>query len=74
MSVAPGGRLDFHVSTAPAASYRVELYRLGWYGGAGGRLLACLPASCTGDEAGRAQPVPTPDATGYLDAGWAVTG
>jgi hypothetical protein len=73
VSVAPGGSLDLHVATAPAASYRVELYRLGWYGGAGGRLVACLPASCTGDEAGRAQPVPTPDPTGYLDAGWVVT-
>ncbi len=74
VSLLPGGNLDLHVSTSPAARYRVELYRLGWYGGSGGRLVACLPASCTGDEAGQDQPVPAPDpATGYLDAGWPVT-
>ena len=32
VSVQGGDRLDLHVSTAPAASYRVEIYRLGWYG------------------------------------------
>ena len=74
VSVAPGDSLDLHVSTAPAASYRVEVYRLGWYGGAGGRLVACLPASCTDGEQGQAQPLRSPDpATGFLDAGWTVT-
>ncbi len=73
-SVAPGDDLDLHVSTAPAANYRVELYRLGWYGGTGGRLVACRPSSCTGDEPGQAQPITAPDAsTGFLDAGWKVT-
>jgi N,N-dimethylformamidase beta subunit-like, C-terminal len=73
VSVAPGGSVDLHVSTAPAAGYRVEFYRLGWYGGVGGRLEACLPASCTDEEVGQARPTPAPDATGYLDAGWPVT-
>jgi hypothetical protein len=72
-SVGAGDSLDLHVSTAPAARYRVELYRLGWYGGAGGRLVACVPASCTDDEAGQAQPIPAPGADGYLDAHWPVT-
>jgi hypothetical protein len=74
VSLGPGDSLDLHVSTAPAASYRVELYRLGWYGGAGGRLVACLPSSCTSDEPGQAQPIPPLDpGTGFLDAGWTVT-
>ena len=73
VSVVPGDTLELHVSTVPAERYRVEIYRLGWYGGSGGRLVACLPASCTGDEAGRAQPLGAPAADGYLDAGWAVT-
>src|SRR5207245_3999323 len=55
VSDAPGQSLDLHVSTAPAAPYRVEIYRLGWYGGAGGRLVACLP-SCTEDEPGTPRP------------------
>ena len=72
ISVAPGVTLHLHVSTAPAARYRVEIYRLGWYGGSGGRLQACLP-SCNGDEAGEPQPLANPDADGYLDVGWPVT-
>jgi hypothetical protein len=72
VSVAPGERLELHVSTSPAASYRVELYRLGWYGGDGARLMACLPASCL-DEGGQPRPFAAPAADGYLDAGWPVT-
>jgi hypothetical protein len=73
VSVAPGDVVHFHVSTSPAARYRVEIYRLGWYGGAGGRLLGCLPA-CGSDEQGAAQPIPAPDpTTGYDAAGWPVT-
>ena len=73
ISVAPGETLHFHVQTTPPGRYRIEIYRLGWYGGAGGRLLACLP-TCTSDKAGVAQPVPPFDpVTGLLDAGWPVT-
>ena len=73
VSVAPGQQLGLHVSTVPSARYRVEVFRLGWYGGDGARLLACLP-SCSGDEAGLPLPVPAVDpTTGYLDAGWPVT-
>jgi hypothetical protein len=72
-SVQPGDFLHMHVSTTPAASYRIEVYRLGWYQGLGGRLIACLPA-CGGSESGAQQPVGAPDpTTGYLDAGWPVT-
>ena len=68
----PGDDVPLHVSTAPAASYRVLVYRLGWYGGAGGRLVTCLPA-CGGARTGWNQPVPAPDATGYINAGWPMT-
>ena len=34
-SVRPGGTIRFHVTTAPAARYRIEISRLGWYGGRG---------------------------------------
>src|SRR5690349_16986416 len=35
VSVVPGGSLDLHVSTL--GTYRVEIYRVGWYAGAGAR-------------------------------------
>ncbi len=73
VSALPGGQVHLHVSTAPSARYRVDVFRIGWYGGAGRRLLACLP-SCTGDEQGAARQTPAFDpATGYLRAGWPVT-
>jgi hypothetical protein len=73
ISVAPGDTLHFHVSASPAASYRLMIYRLGWYGGRGGRLMACLP-TCTTDEQAATQPVPQPDpSTGEIRAGWPVT-
>ena len=73
MSAAPGESVDVHVGTDPPANYRIEIYRLGWYQGLGGRLMTCQP-SCSGDRTGAAQPTPSPDpTTGRLDAGWPVT-
>ncbi len=73
VSVVAGNELDLHVSTNPPTRYRVEVYRVGWYAGAGARLVACSPA-CGTDEPGAAQPVPPFDpSTGYLNAGWPVT-
>jgi hypothetical protein len=72
-SVQPGDVVDLHVSATAGASYRIEIYRLGWYQGLGGRLIACLPA-CGASEPGVQQPVAAADPnTGYLDAGWPVT-
>ncbi|GAA1840584.1 N,N-dimethylformamidase beta subunit family domain-containing protein [Asanoa iriomotensis] len=55
-SVAPGETLDFHVSVSPAADYRIEVYRVGHYGGRGERLLAASPWL-----AGRTQAEPSVD-------------
>ena len=60
------------MSTSPAARYRVEVYRVGWYGGAGGRLVGCVPG-CGSDEQGAAQPHPGPDGNGETVAGWPLT-
>jgi hypothetical protein len=68
----PGDVVDIHAGTTPAARYRVLIYRLGWYGGVGARLMACLP-SCDGSELGTARTAPAPDSTGYVDAEWPVT-
>ena len=79
-SVRPGGTLSFQVRTNPAARYRIEISRLGWYGGSGGRRITCLVGStleksCSLDEAGIQQPsAPPPDpVTGEIRAGWSVT-
>jgi hypothetical protein len=71
-SASPGDTLHFHVSTRPAGRYRVEIYRLGWYGGTGARLLACIP-SCTTDEKGAPQAQGSPQASGVVSVRWPVT-
>jgi len=79
-SVRPGSRIAFHVDVPAPAHYRVEIVRLGWYGGAGGRLMTCIDGSkvdpsCIDDRASVTQPTaPRPDRfTGELDAGWRTT-
>ena len=68
-SVQPGGSVSFHVSTAPTAEFRIEVYRIGHYGGDGARLMNRLPSS--GTFVGTAQPVPPPDPlTGIVALDW----
>jgi hypothetical protein len=74
VSVLPGQTVHLHISTAPAARYRIELYRLGWYHGAGARFLACIPADCHRDRQGKARRYPRPaPGTGFARASWPVT-
>jgi hypothetical protein len=73
VSVLPGDAVHLHVSTAPEADYRIAVFRIGWYGGSGGTLVACVPADCVSFEHGTAQPLPAPDANGEVRAGWPVT-
>ena len=68
----PGEILELSVSTAPAARYRIEIVRLGWYDGAGERVVASLPRHA--DLQGLPRDAPAPDpATGLCAAGWPVT-
>ena len=64
VSAAHADTISFHVSTNPAASYRIYIYRLGWYGGAGGTLLTCLPGC---DQQLRGVPMPVPSPFGIFD-------
>jgi hypothetical protein len=61
VSVLPGQKVHLHISTAPAARYRIVLYRLGWYHGDGARIFACI-SDCASDrhEKARLQPHPRP--------------
>ena len=69
-SVAGGESITFHVSPNPPESFRINIYRLGWYGGAGARLMRCIP-DCGGSLAGSERPTPDPNSeTGLIEAGW----
>lgn len=52
-SVPVGGRISIHVSTRPAERFRLEIFRMGYYGGAGARKMREL-----GPFPGRTQPDP----------------
>ncbi len=54
-SVAVGESLDIMVSTDPAEKFIIEIFRTGYYGGRGARLMAKY-----GPFQGKAQPVPEP--------------
>ena len=74
-SVAPGETLQLHVSTRPGAKYQVQIFRLGWYGGQGGRLVTCVPACAKPSKAGRPGQLVAPDPTtnGMVRGRWPVT-
>jgi hypothetical protein len=64
-SVNRGEQIDLFVNTSDP-SYTIDVYRMGWYGGAGARKVAG-PISRTGVT----QVVPSPDAsTGFLECAW----
>lgn len=69
ISVSPGGRVDFKVDT-DAPSHRVEVYRVGYYDGAGARRVAMIPVPAAVKQPGCLYQV----ATGLVDCGnWRVT-
>ncbi|MFP8956585.1 N,N-dimethylformamidase beta subunit family domain-containing protein [Natrialbaceae archaeon A-CW3] len=72
-SVEPGDPLEFSVRTGDDGwRYRIDVYRLGWYGGDGGRHATSIPSS--GDAPGTEQPIPDPDPdTGEVACDWDVT-
>ncbi len=63
-SVAAGGTIRLFVNTA-SPRYAIDVYRLGWYGGKGGRLV-----TSTVERDGRVQVVPPPDADGLVECAW----
>jgi hypothetical protein len=67
-SINVGESIDLKVSTT-RTSYSLEVYRMGWYGGAGSRLVQRVS-----NLVGQNQPVPAPEAgTGLIAANWATT-
>ncbi|RIK52704.1 MAG: hypothetical protein DCC57_09530 [Chloroflexi bacterium] len=67
-SVNRGGAIRFCISTTEP-SYQIEVYRIGWYGGAGATLVQTVS-----NLTGRQQPVPAPDpVTGMVACAWQVS-
>jgi hypothetical protein len=64
-SLCAGETVEFHVSTDPASPFTVDVYRLGYYGGAGGRWLTRL-----GPLVGRRRPDPAVGARRLRDCAW----
>jgi len=65
LSVRAGDELAFFVSTRPAAGFTLEIFRMGWYGGEGGRRMASL-----GPFPGRDQPDPSVGTKRRRDCDW----
>lgn len=67
-SLEAGQKIQFHVSTNPVSSFNLEIYRLGWYGGDGGRLVAKL-----GPFEGAVQPDPPVGEKRLRNCQWTVS-
>ncbi|MBN8249304.1 MAG: twin-arginine translocation signal domain-containing protein [Verrucomicrobia bacterium] len=65
LSLRAGEQLSFFVSTRPESDFTLEIFRLGWYGGDGGRRMASL-----GPFPGRAQPDPPVGPKRRRDCEW----
>lgn len=67
-SVAAGETIDIFVSTNPPAKFELEVFRTGYYGGKGARLMKKL-----GPFRGEAQPTPTPGEKNLHECRWKAT-
>lgn len=66
-SVDEGEPIDFYVSTGLPADYTLKIFRIGWYGGLGGRLMLG-PIALQGTP----EPVPKPNSLGRIECHWRV--
>jgi hypothetical protein len=64
-SVEASDTLDLFVSTNPAADYRAEVFRMGWYGGRGARKVMEIPRL-----QGAVQPTPLPGRKSIHECRW----
>jgi hypothetical protein len=67
-SVKAGESIDLLISTDPPRRFKVEVFRMGHYGGRGARLMTTL-----GPFQGKAQPTPTPGEKNIHECRWETT-
>src|SRR6266446_6376553 len=74
ISVNVGGTASFKIKTT-AASYSLDIYRMGYYGGDGATKVATVTPTATQIQAARNQPAClTNSATGLIDCGnWVIS-
>ncbi len=63
-SVNRGGQISLFVNTSDP-TYTMKIFRLGWYGGTGGRLMTNVI-----NRTGNVQAIPTPDTNGMVECNW----
>jgi Fibronectin type III domain len=68
-SVNKGGSISFHISVNPAQNFTADVYRMGWYGGLGARLMARVDP-LPGATQRTCRPNRT---TGVVDCAWSPT-
>ena len=66
-SIKAGERLDVHVSTYPVNRYSASIYRMGYYGGTGARLMRSL-----GPLQGTAEPTPQDGERSLIQCNWKI--
>jgi hypothetical protein len=66
-SIRAGETLRVYVSTNPVSRYRAEIYRMGYYGGDGGRHVRSM-----GPLSGSVQPTPTDESKQLVQCQWKV--
>ena len=67
-SVNKGQNITFYISVSPSQTYTIDVYRMGWYQGLGGRLMQHI-----GPLSGSKQPTcPTNSTTGMIECHWAA--
>jgi len=66
VSINKGESITFFVSVNPAQTFTIDVYRLGWYGGAGGRLMQHVDAL----QGTQQQTCPTDPTLGTIVCAW----
>ncbi|MBK8505266.1 MAG: hypothetical protein IPL46_25560 [Saprospiraceae bacterium] len=67
-SVSAGETIDIMVSTNPVRNFEIEIFRTGYYGGKGARLVKKM-----GPFSGQVQPTPEPGIKNIHECQWAMT-
>ena len=70
-SVDLGGSIDFHVTVEGGNTWVIEIYRMGWYGGAGGRAMHTA-GPFSGIDQGACSVVAVPATNTSVECDWSV--